>query len=328
MRAPLREDSFLRMKSSTFSFTAPDGVDIHAFKWEPDAGALKGVIQIAHGMAEHAARYERLATSLTGAGFVVYANDHRGHGKTAKSDADVGFFSATDGWSRVLADIHQLNGIVRKEHAGLPVVVMGHSMGSFFVQNLMFAHPEDLDVAVLSGTTGKPPAIAKIGIYVARLERKRVGARGTSGLLHEMGFGAFNKPFKPSRTPLDWLSRDPIEVDKYVADKRCGFIASTQVWIDLLGGLDLIAKPENQRKVRKDLPVYIFSGSRDPVGDMGKGPKQLIGAYRAAGLTNIEHKLYEDARHETLNETNRDEVTSDLLAFLERAVSARKAKAA
>jgi alpha-beta hydrolase superfamily lysophospholipase len=228
----------------------------------------------------------------------------------------------------VLGDIHQLNGIARKENPNVPVVVMGHSMGSFFVQNLMFAHPEDLDAAVLSGTTGKPPAIAKIGIYVARLERKRVGARGTSGLLHEMGFGAFNKPFKPARTALDWLSRDPLEVDKYVADKRCGFVASTQLWIDLLGGLDFIAKPDNQRKIRKDLPVYIFSGARDPVGDMGKGPMSLIAAYRAAGLTNIEHKIYPDARHETLNETNRDDVVRDLLAFLERALAARVAKAA
>lgn len=319
------------MKASTFSFSAPDGVDIHVFKWEPDAATTKtkkGVVQIAHGMAEHAARYARLAESLTAAGFVVYANDHRGHGQTAKSDDDVGFFAAADGWSRVLGDIHQLNGIVRKENPGLPVVVMGHSMGSFFVQNLLFAHPEDADAAVLSSTTGKPPAIAKIGIYVARLERKRVGARGKSGLLHELGFGAFNKPFKPARTALDWLSRDPAEVDKYVADKRCGFVASTQLWIDLLGALDVIAAPENQRKVRKDVPLYIFSGTRDPVGDMTKGPRQLMAAYRAAGLTDIEHKFYEDARHETLNETNRDEVVRDLLAFLERAVSTRAAKAA
>lgn len=319
------------MKSSTFSFAAADGVDIHTFKWSPDDGAnrpVRGVVQIAHGLAEHAARYERLAQTLTDAGFVVYANDHRGHGRTAKSDDDVGFFAAQDGWSRVLGDIHQLNGIARKENPGVPVVVMGHSMGSFFLQHLLFAHPEDADAAVLSGTSGKPPAIAKIGIYIARLERKRVGAKGKSGLLHEMGFGAFNKGFKPARTALDWLSRDNDEVDKYVNDKRCGFVSTTQLWIDLLGGLDIIAKRENQARVRKDVPLYIFSGTRDPVGDFTNGPRQLMAAYRAVGITNIEHKFYADARHETLNEINRDEVVKDLLAFLEKAEASRAAKAA
>lgn len=327
MHTLLQGDSVVRMKSSTFSFTAPDGVDIHVYKWEPEAPA-RAIVQLEHGVAEHALRYARLAESLTAAGFAVYANDHRGHGKTAKSDEELGTFATENGWARVLGDIHQLNGIVRRENPGLPVVVMGHSMGSFFVQNLLFAHPEDADAAVLSATTGKPPAIAKIGIYVARFERKRLGARKGSGLLHEMGFGAFNKAFKPNRTAYDWLSRDPVEVDKYIADKHCGFTFSTQVWIDLLGALDLISKPENQRKVRKDLPIYVFAGTRDPAGENTKGPRQLIAAYRAAGLTNIEHKFYDDARHETLNETNRDEVVRDLLAFLERAVSARAAKAA
>ena len=209
------------MKSSTFSFTAPDGTDIHVFKWLPES-TVRGAVQIAHGLAEHAGRYARLAEELTKAGFAVYADDHRGHGQTAKREQDVGIFTEHDGWARVLGDLHQLNGIVRKEQPGVPVIVMGHSMGSLFVQNLLFAHPDDADAAVFSGTSGKPPAIAKVGIYVAKIERARLGKRRPSTFLDGMGFGAFNKAFKPTRTAFDWLSRDAAEVDKYVADKRCG----------------------------------------------------------------------------------------------------------
>lgn len=315
------------MKASTFTFQAQDGVDIHVYKWLPDGG-VRGVVQIAHGLAEHAARYGRLAEALTGAGLAVYANDHRGHGRTAKAETDVGIFAERDGWARVLGDLHELNRIARRELPGVPVAVLGHSMGSFFVQHLLFAHPDDADAAVLSGTSGKPPAIAKVGIYVAKLERMRLGMRGKSALLHTMGFGAFNAKFKPARTPLDWLSRDPAEVDKYIADPRCGFESSTQLWIDILGGLDEIARSENQARVKKDVPIYLFAGSRDPVGDFTKSVQQLMGAYRRAGLRDLHAKFYEGGRHESLNEINRDEVTSDLLAWLEQKVLARASSAA
>lgn len=315
------------MKSSTFTFKASDGADIHVYKWLPGKPGVRGVVQIAHGLAEHAGRYARLAEELTRAGFAVYADDHRGHGQTAARDEDVGIFAEEDGWARVLGDLHQLNGIVRAEHPGVPVVVMGHSMGSYFVQNLLFAHPGDADAAVLSGTSGKPPAIAKIGVYVAKLERARLGKRGASALLDSLGFGAFNKAFKPTRTAFDWLSRDGAEVDKYVADKRCGFSASTQLWVDLLGGLDTIARAENQARVNKELPLYVFAGSRDPVGERTASVQQLLGAYQRAGLKNVEHRFYEGARHETLNEINRGEVTSDLLTWLDKALAARRAAA-
>jgi alpha-beta hydrolase superfamily lysophospholipase len=315
------------MKSSTFSFQAPDDAEIHVFKWLPES-SVRGVVQIAHGLAEHAGRYARLAEELTKAGFAVYANDHRGHGETAKREEDVGIFAEQDGWARVLADLHQLNGIVRKENPGVPVIVMGHSMGSFFVQHMMFVHPDDADAVVMSGTNGKPPPIATVGMYVAKLERARLGKRGKSRLLHSMGFGAFNKEFKPARTELDWLSRDAAEVDKYIADQRCGFVSSTQLWIDLLFGLDVIARADNQARVRKDLPVYMFAGSRDPVGGFTAGVTQLIGAYQKAGLNNIEHRFYEGARHETLNETNRAEVMGHLVAWLDKIISARASAAA
>jgi alpha-beta hydrolase superfamily lysophospholipase len=304
------------MDSSTFTLQAADAASIHVFKWVPDAGTqIRAVVQLSHGLAEHAGRYARLAEALTAAGYAVYANDHRGHGVTA-SDDEVGTFAPHDGWHKVVNDLHLLNGRIRREQPGVPVIVMGHSMGSLLVQNLLFAHPKDADACVLSGTSGKPPAIATVGKLVARLERLRLGPTKGSKLLDTMGFGAFNKAFAPNRTASDWLSRDPVEVDKYLHDKRCGFLASAQLWMDLLGGLSLISRPDRQAQVNKALPMYMFAGARDPVGQNTASIVQLIAAYKDAGLTNITSKFYPEARHETLNEINRDEVTADLVGWL------------
>jgi alpha-beta hydrolase superfamily lysophospholipase len=163
---------------------------------------------------------------------------------------------------------------------------------------------------------------------LARLERLRLGERGKSNLLTGLSFDGFNKAFKPNRTKFDWLSRDQAEVDKYIADPRCGFACSASLWVDLLDTLGENAKPERQALIPKDLPVYVFSGSRDPVGANTKSLVQLLGAYRAAGLTNVKHKFYPEGRHEMLNETNRDEVTRDILAWLDATVRERAAKVA
>jgi alpha-beta hydrolase superfamily lysophospholipase len=271
-------------------------------------------------MAEHAARYEHLARALTDKGFAVYADDHRGHGKSALDEADVGHFADDGGWDKVLGDLRQLQGIAREAHPGVPLVLFGHSMGSFFTQNFMFAFPGSIDGAVLSGSNGKVGRLATIGSAVAAVERLRLGKRGKSALLDKMSFGAFNKAFEPVRTPFDWLSRDPLEVDKYVADPRCGFRVSVQTWIDLLGGLQRVEDPMNQARVPNGLPVYVFSGARDPVA---KNLQQLLGAYEAAGLENVESRIYREGRHEMINETNRDEVIADLLAWLDRVVVKR-----
>jgi alpha-beta hydrolase superfamily lysophospholipase len=305
------------MQASTFALEAPDGVSLIVHRWLPETPA-KAAVQIAHGLAEHAARYGRLAEALCNAGYAVYADDHRGHGLTAKTPADLGFFARSGGWNACISDLRQLKERISAGHPSVPLVLMGHSLGSFMVQHFIGRHGAGLAGAVLSGTNGKPPPIAAVGALIARLERLRLGARGRSPLLNTMLFGAFNKPFEPARTPFDWLSRDPAEVDKYIADPLCGFIATVQLYIDMLGGLNAAAKPSLQAGIPKALPVYIFNGSRDPVsGNVG----QLLEAYRAAGLSNITHKVYQDARHETLNEINRDEVTQDLIAWLDAIVA-------
>jgi alpha-beta hydrolase superfamily lysophospholipase len=301
--------------NSCFTMTVADGSEIFVYRWQP-RGLPRAVIQIAHGLAEHGGRYARLAGALTGAGYAVYANDHRGHGQTAKSPEDRGFFAASRGWARCVEDLWCVNRRIAEQHPGTPIVLLGHSMGSFMAQNFIAEHGDALAGVVLSGSNGKPPAVAVLGKIVAWLERLRLGRRGRSVLLDRLGFGAFNKPFEPARTRFDWLSRDPVEVDKYIADPLCGGSSTTQLWIDLLGGLSRIARPALQARIPKALPIHLIAGGRDPVTGNTKGLEQLIGAYRVAGLMRVSHRFYPGARHELFNETNRGEVTADLINWL------------
>jgi alpha-beta hydrolase superfamily lysophospholipase len=305
------------MRSDTFKFKVEDTRELFVYRWLPDEGASKrGVIHIAHGMAEHAARYARVAEALVAAGWAVYANDHRGHGKTAAPD-ELGFFAATRGFQRAVQDLEQLIVLEKSENPGLPVVLFGHSMGSYFVQSFMIESGAAIRGAVLSGSGGKPDLLASAGRLVARIERLRVGPKGKSGLLKALSFDEFNKRFRPNRTAFDWLSRDEAEVDKYVADPLCGFEVTTQLWVDVLDALSAIAEPAAQARIPRDLPVYIFAGSRDPVGADTKSVQQLIAAYGRAGLSDVTHEFYPEGRHEMLNDTNRDEVTRDLVAWLD-----------
>lgn len=304
------------MQSSTFTLTAADGAALWTYRWLPHS-APKAVVQIAHGLAEHAGRYARLAEALTAAGYAVYANDHRGHGLSAANAEALGFFAERDGWQRVVDDLWLLNRRIAADHPGLPIVLLGHSMGSFLAQHFIIEHGNALAGAVLSATSGKPAPLAAAGRLIARVERLRLGPRGRSALLMAFSFGAFNKAFAPARTKYDWLSRDAAEVDKYVADPLCGFSATVQLWIDMLDALAVIARPARQARIPKRLPIYVISGTRDSVGAGTKGPEQLLAAYRAAGLERVSHRFYPDARHELFNEINRDEVTRDLIAWLD-----------
>ena len=204
--------------------------------------------------------------------------------------------------------------LIAKEQPGVPIVFLGHSLGSFLGQDFVSRHSGALAGAVYSGSSGKPPAIATLGRLIARAERLRLGKRGKSQLLGQMWFGAYNKPFAPARTEFDWLSRDDKEVDAYVADPLCGFPLTTQIAIDVLDALPSLSTPQSLAPIRKDLPIYVFSGERDPVGANIQG---LIADLRGAGFTKLTTRIYPDARHETLNELNRDEVTRDLISWLD-----------
>jgi alpha-beta hydrolase superfamily lysophospholipase len=300
------------MPESEFTFRADDGESLFARRWLP-AAPPRAIVQIVHGLTEHSARYARLAAALNDAGYGVYAADLRGHGPKAAA-ADRGHFADEGGWDKVVGDLWTLNRRIAADEPGTPIVLLGHSLGSFLGRSFIARHSDALAGVVLSGSSGRPPMIATFGRLIAREERLRLGRRGKSDPVFQMWFGDFNKPFRPARTAFDWLSRDEKEVDAYVADPFCGFPFTTQLAIDVLDALPHATSPASLAAIRKDMPIYVFSGERDPVGANIKG---LIGDLKAAGFTRLTTRLYPGARHETLNETNRDEVTRDLIAWLD-----------
>jgi alpha-beta hydrolase superfamily lysophospholipase len=302
---------------TTFTFTASDGAKLAAYKWEPTT-APRGVIHIAHGLAEHAGRYARTAKSLNAHGYVVYANDMRGHGQTAESQDDLGFFGVENGWNRVVQDVVEMLQVEAQTHADLPLILLGHSLGSYLAQQLIYEHPTLLAAALLSAPNGKPGWLAKAGRAIARVERLRLGKRGRSQLINSLTFGKFNAAFAPVETPFDWLSRDVAEVKLYFNDARCGFLSTTQLWVDFLDGIVALAQPAHKRLIGATFPLYIMAGSHDPVCGNGKGAAALVAEYKAAGLTDVTYKLYPGARHELLNELNRHEVLNDLVQWLTR----------
>ncbi len=309
-----------RMKNGDFTFQTVDGASLHVSGWVVEKP--KAVVQVLHGMAEYGSRYARLAQALAAAGYTTYAHDHRGHGKSIAPGGTPGHMANSDSWNRIVEDAHGVNREIAKRHPGVPIIALGHSMGSFVLQQLLFEHPSDMVAAALSASNGKPPPIAAVGKVLARIERARCGRSGSSPLLQRLTFGEYNKGFSPSRTEFDWLSRDPEEVDKYVADPLLGFPVSTQTWFDLLHALDRISKPSNVAKVPKEMPLYLFAGDKDPVGDDGKGMKNLHDAYKRAAIFDVRLKLYPDGRHEMLNEINRREVTDDFIAWCDEIVAA------
>jgi alpha-beta hydrolase superfamily lysophospholipase len=309
------------MASSTFSLQSPDGTPIHVHRWVPD-GEVRGAVQIVHGVAEHGARHAHVAEALNARGYAVYASDHRGHGLTAESEDDLGFFAEDRGWARVLDDLYRLNRRIVDDHPGVPVYLLGHSMGSVLAQQYLFTFPATVQGLVLSGVVRPLGALLETGAALARAEIKREGPRGRSELLNAMVFGAYNRTFAPNRTEFDHLSRDPAVVDAYVADPRCGFRLTNRLWLDFFSGLRVVAQVERLESVPRDTPIYLFAGDEDPVGDTGKAMQRLLAAFEQAGLHQVESRLYPGGRHEMLNEINRDAVIEDLADWLDATTAA------
>jgi alpha-beta hydrolase superfamily lysophospholipase len=304
------------MQSTTFTFKSPDGPQVFVYKWAPESGVkLKAALQIAHGAAEHALRYERFGHCLAEAGYVAYANDHRGHGKTAGT-LDKAGIAGPDGWNGMLRDMRQLNEIIKAENPGLPVFFFGHSMGSLIAQQYIQDWGGELKGAILSGTFGSlggdPAAIVAMGEQLAQAQ----GDDAPSPIFTGM-FATFNQPFEPGKTGLEWLSRDEDQVKKYVDDPWCGFPFSNRLVIDMFSGASRIWDPENEARIPKSLPLLVISGDQDPAGANTASVTQLVDRYRGQGMRDITVKFYPQARHEILNETNCGEVECDILNWIE-----------
>lgn len=309
------------MQQATFWLKASDNTPLYVYHWSCEH-APKAVIMLAHGLAEHAGRYARLGAGLAASGYALFALDQRGHGKTAEQGI-IGQFAEQDGWQKVIGDLASLNHHIRQLYPSLPIYLLGHSMGSYIGQAYLMQHSCSLQGAILCGSNFQNPALYRTAGLIARFERWRLGANGRSRLLNYLSFGSFNNAFKPARTPFDWLSRDPAEVDCYISDPLCGFIATTQLWVDLLAGLQGISATKALSQIDPGLPVLVIGGACDPVS-AGKRLNDLAGALKVAGLKNVELKVYPGARHELLNESNRDEATAYLITWLDKALAFRR----
>ncbi len=286
------------MSTSTSSFFSnADGTKVTTYTWAEVAGETLGVVQIAHGLAEHGERYDRFAKALNAAGFVVHAVDHRGHGRTA--DGRLGDFRAA-GFTGLIADVAQFGSALRAQHGSLPLFLFGHSMGSFAAQAAILDHAPTWSGVVLSGSTA-------LDVVAAGMANAPADAPA--------GLEAFNAGFE-HRTGYEWLSRDDAEVDAYVADPWCGWDVPDPVIPSLFAPASRLADPALLSAIRSDLPILVASGDADPLAGGGALIQMLAQRYRDAGITDVTVKLYPAARHEILNETNRDEVTADIVAWL------------
>ena len=288
------------MKREEFSFRSRDGLEIACYRW-PGAQPA-GIVQIAHGMGEHSMRYEHVAAALADAGFQVYANDHRGHGRTAKTKESLGDFGA-GGWDALIDDMAALTRLAREREGGLPLTVLGHSMGSFAAQQYLLDHSSLIAGAVISGSVSAD----KLELDPTR----------------EVDLTSLNQEIENPRTDFDWLTRDPAIVDAYIADPLCGFGVNSRSLESMAAGLERMADPAQLKRIRSDLPIYILAGDGDPLNRKLEWLKPMAERYRAAGVRDVTEKYYAGGRHEMLNEINRDEVYRDLLAWIRRAIGAK-----
>lgn len=292
-----------------------DGSRAWLYRWLP-TGQPKAVVQIAHGMAEHAGRYARFAAALNAEGYAVYAQDLPGHGHTAQNIAALGHAADAGSWALLLSAVHGVRAHIEQAHPRLPLVLFGHSMGSFVAQHHLVEHGAGLAGAVLSATSGSLGPLRAVGLALNRAQIKLFGPEHRSALTETLTFKDFNKQFKPNRTGSDWLSRDSAEVDAYVSDPYCGYRCSAALWAGLLQAGGVLLDAKRLARIPAALPVLLIAGSHDPVCDGGRGTHLLAAHYRTAGMADVTTLLFEEARHELLNEICREEVTRDVLDWL------------
>lgn len=300
----------------SFAVGADDGTSVAAWRWLP-AGTPRAALLVAHGMAEHGRRYGDFAAFLAARGLAVYAHDHRGHGETA-ANGRLGHFADADGWRLVVADLEAVRRRIAADLPGVPVFVLGHSMGSFIVRSWLLDQPDAAAGVILSATGFEQRPLARLLARVAGWDGRRRGFATPSRLMEKLVFGSFNLQFFPARTPFAWLSRDPAVAPAYLADPRCGFACSPRLWIDLFEAI--VAMETRERAgpaLRPALPALLIAGSRDPVSMGGRGVRQLGRRYRDAGLSDVTVTVYPGGRHEMLNETDRDRVFADIAGWID-----------
>ena len=306
------------VKMSDFTFLSASGANnIHCRLWKPD-GEVRGVVQLVHGVAEHIGRYGAFAEFLTAHGFAAAGDDHLGHGLSVNDDSEKGWFAEKDGWKLVVRDEKTLRDKMREEFPGVPMILLGHSMGSFIARTYIGDYPEDFDLCILSGTGHTPGAVCRAGRMVARREIHRHGSKYRSATLQNMAFGSYLKNIEDPIGPNDWICRDEAVIRAYDADPLCGFAGTAELMYEMMLGLEQIGNNSHNMKMKKDLPILFISGDADPVGGWGKGVRTVFNRFKSIGMQDLTIKIYPGARHEVLNELNKQEVWDDVLDWIEK----------
>jgi alpha-beta hydrolase superfamily lysophospholipase len=295
---------------------SPTGASLYLYS-RLAAHPARAVIQINHGLAEHAARYARFADFLAERGFHTYAHDHRGHGFTTAPDAPPGRFGTPTGQAKVVADVAAIHSLIRSEHPRLPIVVFGHSMGGLIALNYVLRHPGGVHAAAIWNANFSAGLSGRAAQTILAWEKFRLGSDVPSRLLPRLTFQVWGRQVSNHRTAFDWLSRDANEVQKYIDDPLCGWDASVSLWQDLFGFVFTGADDRNFSAIRKDLPFNLVGGERDPATEGGKVVKHLADRLTRIGFSNLLSTVYADTRHESLNELNRDVIMADFVKWLD-----------
>lgn len=298
-----------------FKVKGNDGVYITVHKWANVENPV-GCVLILHGMAEHSLRYDEFSRVLNGNGYIVYASDHRGHGKTGIEHNQIGHF-CENGWDNIISDIKNIIGYIKKEN-NKPIILFGHSMGSLLARTCIQEFSNEFRAVILSGTTTGGNFLKRnMGYIISKIYAGIYGYNKKAEFMDKLTFGNYNKYFYPNKTEFDWLSSDKDKVDEYVKDTLCGFVCSAGLYVNLLKGVKLTINKNNINKISKKLPILIISGDKDMVGSNSNDVSKLYNIYKKAGIKNVELKIYINGRHEILNELNRQEVYKDIVKWIE-----------
>ena len=310
------------MQKSELSYPSKNGVDtIRAYICLPETKPI-GIVQISHGMCEYFERYEWFCEFLCNNGLIVCGNDHLGHGKSAKTLYNLGYFAKKDGWKFLSEDVYTLTGIVKKQYPNLPYFVFGHSLGAFIAQAYLNAYGGELDGAIICGTAPKNP-ISGIGKIITKVFALFKGDHYRSAFAKNLANGGFLDRCPEKRTENDWLTKDTAVVDKYCADPFCNYTFTVSAYYDMAKLNEYINKPKGVANVPKDLPIFMIYGAEDPVSAYGKGPAGFAALLEKAGCTRISIKSYDGDRHELLNELDREQVARDIFDFIQGRISER-----
>lgn len=310
------------MVKEEFYYDSRDGVSkLHAVRYTPDNDEdIRCVVQIVHGMSEYVERYEEFAQYLTSKGIVVTGEDHMGHGKSVGKDGKLGYFCEQDPATVLVRDVHRLKKATQTIYPDVPYVIVGHSMGSFIARNYMFRYGTGITGAVIMSTGMPDKKLMTIARAVAALQKAFLGSRHVSDTINKMVFGKYNAEIINPRTDFDWLSRDAERVDKYIEDHLCGFTFTVNGFATLFELVMRLYREDNLERIPKNLPVLLIAGTADPVGDYGRGVRKTYEMLDSVGLEKLQMKLYEEGRHELLNETIRSVVAQDIYQWIDETI--------